>query len=345
MSETEQAPEPEIIGPGEILKKAREAKGVTLEDMAAKLHLKSVAIANLEADDYDESISLTFTKGYLKLYAKHIGVDEGEVLSAFEKQNTKNKEPAKLQSFSRRVANQASDDRLMFVTYLVVAAVIALVVVWWWQQSTTETASLSNSAIAPTEITTTDLQEEAPQEPEQQPSTDLFLAQSSASEEETSPALETPTAAYDSNTADQLATDVIDTADELAQAAEQRQPEDDLIVADAALTDTQTDSELPTEVAAVSLANDELPAEEVQLIELVFTFSDDCWMNLTDATGEAIAYGVKKSGRVMTVEGVPPFEVTLGAPAVVQISYDGSDVDMSQFDAGRTARFSLPFSG
>ena len=44
----------------------------------------------------------------------------------------------------------------------------------------------------------------------------------------------------------------------------------------------------------------------------------------------------------MSVSGVPPFEVTLGAPHVVQIDYDGDAVDMSGFDPKRTAKFYLP---
>lgn len=68
-------------------------------------------------------------------------------------------------------------------------------------------------------------------------------------------------------------------------------------------------------------------------------------MNLVDATGEAIAFGIKKSGRVMPVSGIPPFEVTLGKPQYVSISYAGETVDMSQFDGTRTAKFNLPMQG
>ena len=77
-------------------------------------------------------------------------------------------------------------------------------------------------------------------------------------------------------------------------------------------------------------------------VALVFNFSADCWVNITDASGEAIAYGIKAAGYEMQVSGLPPFEVTLGAPNVVQISYDGEAVDMSGFDPTRTAKFSLP---
>lgn len=347
MSEAEQAQEPEVIGPGEILKRAREAQGFSLDDMAGKLHLKSVAIAKLEADDYDESISLTFTKGYLKLYAKHIGVKEQEVLDAFEKHNTENKEPAKLQSFSRRVANQASDDRLMLVTYLVVAAVIAMVVVWWWQQSSSETTAIPETPVTvPLEQGATDKQAIASVVERQAETFSTTQDTLNDVEPEPEPVLEEMA---------QLADEPIAASTVTAELGDQTEQVDDQIQAGASIADASINEALlvAEEVASDPQSNiveesSDVPASEqqpVQTVELVFTFADDCWMNLVDGTGEAIAYGVKKSGRVMTVAGVPPFEVTLGAPAVVQISYAGSDVDMSQFDAGRTAKFSLPFAG
>ena len=79
-------------------------------------------------------------------------------------------------------------------------------------------------------------------------------------------------------------------------------------------------------------------------VELIFEFSDDCWMNLADATGENIAYGVKVKGRVMPVTGIPPFVVTLGAPEAVKIRYAGESIDMSFLPFGRIAKFDLPLS-
>jgi cytoskeleton protein RodZ len=79
-------------------------------------------------------------------------------------------------------------------------------------------------------------------------------------------------------------------------------------------------------------------------VELIFEFAGDCWMNLADATGENIAYGVKVKGRVMPVTGIPPFVVTLGAPEVVKIRYAGEPLDMSFLPAGRIAKFDLPLS-
>ncbi|MFA3790677.1 RodZ domain-containing protein [Aliiglaciecola sp. SL4] len=299
-----------VKGPGAILKEARDKLGLKSLDIANKLHLKVNIIESIESDEYDPKISMTFIKGYLKLYAKQVNVDEQVIVEAFASQTEIEKEPAKLQSFSKRVAKQASDDRLMLITYGIIAALLALVVIWWLQQDSTDNTNTETNQLAEpiaeqvaTDITTED------NLPDNGLETDL-------SEEPT-------------------ADDLIISAqisEEVDNASEQNEiNEDDSVVAELA---QQTD---------VEIATDE-PQNPANQIELVFEFSDNCWMNLKDATGEAIAYGVKKQGRVMTVSGVAPFEVTLGAPSVVQIRYDGVLVDMSRFEAGKSAKFSLPFA-
>ena len=80
------------------------------------------------------------------------------------------------------------------------------------------------------------------------------------------------------------------------------------------------------------------------IANVVFTFSGDCWVNIYDATGERIAWGVKKSGYVMRISGQGPFSVTLGKPELVQIDYNDVSVDMSTFNAGNIAKFSLPLA-
>jgi len=75
---------------------------------------------------------------------------------------------------------------------------------------------------------------------------------------------------------------------------------------------------------------------------VVFTFAGDCWVNITDATGERVAWGVKKTDYVMTIKGVAPFNVTLGKPELGTIDFAGQNVDMSQFNAGNIAKFTLP---
>jgi cytoskeleton protein RodZ len=80
-------------------------------------------------------------------------------------------------------------------------------------------------------------------------------------------------------------------------------------------------------------------------VDVVFTFKDDCWVSVRDVNKETMAYGVKKKGRIMTVSGIPPIRVILGAPQNVEIDFGGQPVDMTVHPAGRSANFKLPVVG
>jgi cytoskeleton protein RodZ len=304
-----QQPESDMQGPGQILRQARERANLSTQDIADKMKLKKALIEDIEQDNFDINISLTFVRGYLKLYAKHVHVEETVILNAFEKLSTQKKEPIKLQSFSRRVANQANDDKLMLVTYLILAAIIALVVIWWFQQSSTETSAstTSNSPETLTEDVIT--QEASPLEETLTSDSELLLSSQT-------------------NESDFFVEPVV--IEELTIDNQPVSPENVSDSADLAMLSTADIASTETETAAP--------------VKLIFEFSGDCWMNLTDATGENIAYGVKVKGRVMPVTGIPPFVVTLGAPEVVKIRYAGERIDMSFLPSGRIAKFDLPLS-
>ena len=327
--------EPSLLTPGQLLKEARIEKGLSLEQVANKINLRAHNIEAIEQDRDDSNLSMTFTRGYLKLYAKFVDVKEADVLEAFERMNSVTKEPAKLQSFSRRVAKQTSDARLMMLTYFIIAIVIALSVVWWLQQADESPVVQTSNSIS----TQTGTQDNAPIVTQRQantspePSTEITNAL---------PVVVVPSETLDNDNVAELANDEItsqveNTIDDLNNTIEQVTNDSD-VEADDGLLDAANEVQETVDVISDTDNIDNTAAP----IELVFEFAEDCWMNLIDATGEAIAYGVKTSGRVMTVSGVPPFEVTLGAPQVVQISVGGEPVDMSVFPAGRTAKFELP---
>lgn len=302
--EAVQQPEAIIQGPGQILKQAREKADLSCQDIADRMKLKKSLIEDIEQDNYDINISLTFIRGYLKLYAKHVKVDEAEILNAFESLSTQKKEPAKLQSFSRRVAHQANDDKLMLVTYLIVAAVIALVVIWWFQQSSNDTTTASNVSNYSETVTENVVAKE------------IFpLEEKSDDSVATNSSVQLPPSDNQSISADN------------ADSAE-----------NAEIVDDSNNLNETTDVIETTVIETAAP------VKLIFEFAGDCWMNLTDATGENIAYGVKVKGRVMPVTGIPPFVVTLGAPEVVKIRYAGEPLDMSFLPAGRIAKFDLPLS-
>lgn len=315
MSEEQQ--ELSQVSPGKILKLAREELNLTTQDIADRVRLKNSLIQDIEADNYDVEISLTFIKGYLKLYARQVRVREDIVIEAFDKLNTQKKEPAKLQSFSKRIATQAHDDKLMLVTYLIVTIVIALVVVWWFQQSSS--SSITNLLPAAPVISSPEVTEE---------SQDLGTDSLDSTESDVVEGSE-------QNVSEETEQDLIGTTEPVTNQPSQVEE-----------NDSNANDPLVTSIQLEPSQQDPLPGDivEVAPVNLVFTFSTDCWMKLTDATGEDIAYGTKVQGRVMPVSGLPPFTVVLCSPEVVKIDYDGQPVDLSRLRVGYSANFTLPFT-
>lgn len=307
---------PAAPSPGQVLREAREEQGLTQQAIADKLYLKVGIIDDLEQNRIDDSTSVTFFKGYVRLYAKNLGLNPEEVLTLFNQYHTTPKPPAKLQSFSRRVAKQAHDDRWMMVTYGIAIVLIAGVVVWWYQQPANEST----------------------EQPATPPSTQSQPTNQSSTQPITATSRPQPVSQQmQGQGTPQTAMTATETAADITEPLQDMNTEED-----SAAASTATDEPDEPTVQAVEASAEQDALSDGVPVELVFSFSADCWVNITDASGEAIAYGIKASGYEMQVTGMPPFEVTLGAPNVVQISYDGEAVDMSGFDPTRTAKFSLP---
>jgi cytoskeleton protein RodZ len=118
---------------GSLLKSAREQKGITVEDAATRLHLRPCIVTDIEADCFSNIDSSTYVRGYVKNYARILGVDKEAINNCLARQVPKVTEPA-MQSFSRKTSRQATDSRLMLVTYLIGFLLLALLVVWWLQK-------------------------------------------------------------------------------------------------------------------------------------------------------------------------------------------------------------------
>ena len=334
-SEARSAEEQEntLPSPGHMLRQAREQRQLSVQQIAEKLYLKAEQISAIENDVIDDATSLTFAKGYVKLYAKHVGLNESDVVSAFETRHTSPQAPAKLQSFSRKVANQAQDDRWMMVTYAILAVILAGVVIWWYQQDG-DTGLFSQITSSSAETAQTEQADIAEGENDVSQAPAAVLPNEVQSIEATSEALE-------QNQRDTtLPSDVAQLSESTDLNSTLLSGEDNKEASTAAIDGAALDTQL-TETESPQVATEQGSSDSI-VSSLVLTFADDCWVSIEDATGERVAYGTKKAGRVMPVPGSPPFSVTLGAPQVVSIEFEGEPVDMSQFPTGRTARFSLP---
>jgi len=90
----------------------------------------------------------------------------------------------------------------------------------------------------------------------------------------------------------------------------------------------------PTELAM----NEPPPLDVLQV-----SFGGNCWVQVTDASGEEIYQGQQRSGGQLALEGEAPFRVTLGnAAAVTVLQFNGETQSLPTAAPGRVIRITVP---
>lgn len=76
MDETEAE---EVVTVGQRLREAREAKGISVEDIAAQTRIPTRHLTSLEDSDWDKLPAATYSIGFAKNYASAVGLDRNEI--------------------------------------------------------------------------------------------------------------------------------------------------------------------------------------------------------------------------------------------------------------------------
>ena len=69
----------DIVTAGQRLKEAREAAGLSIEDVAATTRIPTRHLASLEVSDWDQLPAATYSIGFAKNYATAVGLDKAEI--------------------------------------------------------------------------------------------------------------------------------------------------------------------------------------------------------------------------------------------------------------------------
>ena len=129
-------PEPTVPfierGPGARLREAREAANITVDKVATSLLLDSDTIKALEADAFDRLPAPTFVRGYLRGYARVVGLPAGPILEIYDSRGF---EPPPLATgVAGSSQAHTSDTAVRLVTFAVAAVLVVLVALWWHSQ-------------------------------------------------------------------------------------------------------------------------------------------------------------------------------------------------------------------
>ncbi|PJD93860.1 MAG: DNA-binding protein [Legionella sp.] len=130
--------------PGAQLAAQRVLRDYSQEYVAGKLHLRVRIIELLEADDYGNMPQPVFIKGYLRAYAKLLGIPSDPLLATFNSIYSEERKTEKALWQSRRQSNKA-EHAVRWITILFSLGVLIAVGMWW-------ESNKNNDPILPTQL-------------------------------------------------------------------------------------------------------------------------------------------------------------------------------------------------
>jgi len=309
----------ETVLPGERLRRAREEKGLSQEEACKHLRLSTSYMRALEQDDYDRLPEAPFIKGYLRNYARFLGLPAEELARQFQqrvdemRQDEREREQAAL--------DDAPSNREWRLPALAVLAVVLLVAVGWWLWPRDELSApdpaVDDGGRGGEEAFDSPAPPEAPEPamPEtNQPSDPVRDSLQPPSERggDGQQGAEPPSnQSNDGSSGGEPAS-----RPELAEQTPQNQASQ-------------------TELAAA-------PGED-GIDSLTLEFSRVCWIKVVDASGATLTQGQQSAGGSVNLDGEAPFRVTLGdAAAVSAVRVNGSAVSLPSQRSRDVVRVTLP---
>ncbi|MDJ0779293.1 MAG: DUF4115 domain-containing protein [Gammaproteobacteria bacterium] len=314
-------------GPGERLQSARIQQGLSLEDVASRMHLSPNILEAIEDNHFEEITAPIFVKGYLRAYARIVSLDEDEMIEQYAQYYSGEDPP--ISSVSNVTPElSAADARMKWTTFLVVLVLAALLAAWWWNREQSGEAPISLDARAPTgeesvpQGTVSNGEIEAVSESElERGDADTAadessvpvaetLAETAESEPESEPEPE-PTPEPVAEEAPALAQDA-GTVDDRAQAD----------AAEVAVVDAAADTSSPT---TGPVQNQIAPSGNDRL-EIVV--NADTWADIKDGSNFQLVYDLLRADRRLELMGQAPFSVFLGNGHGVELRFNDSEVDL-----------------
>ncbi|MEB2854905.1 Cro/Cl family transcriptional regulator [Pseudomonas fluorescens] len=324
------------VNPGETLRQARESNGWSLAEVALKLNLTVTSLSNLEAGAFDKLPGHTFARGYIRAYAKLLGMDQTVLVQQFDQSTGTDSQGSNVHALGRiEEPVRVSHTILRIVSLLLLIAVIGGGFVWWQDQTSQRTRDLTSLAPEHVEVEGADgtTQIHPIDEPE-----DQAVAENQA-DNSTSLALPQSETSAESTGAESAAPAPEPVAPAVAPSAPAQTPAP-VVAAPATPAPNVPATPAPTApVAQAPSAEAAAPVAGEGQVQLQFT--GDCWAQVTDGRGKVIFSGLKHKGDSVSVSGKPPLNVRLGVARAAQVSYNGQPVDIAPFTSGETARLKL----
>ena len=311
---------------GARLRLAREARRIPIEGIAQQIRV-SVAVLRAIEEDRLEGLAPIYVRGYVRAYARIVGLGEDSVLALLPSAET----PVVVTARSGRMMrmNVMPGGGLKIATLAVVVVLVGLTVASFRSPVLDDVAIDAwldagdaglDAGLAEPEAPAVAGAPTAPERAAPGTATSAGVPYPY----EVVPHAETPPAGPPATAREPAATP----------------PEPGMVAEGGA----PPSSAPPAVEAPVQLSPTELSQRDAPLAaghKLVLELDRESWTEVQDAHGAKLYYALAAAGQIINVAGEPPFRVVLGNAPDVEVFYNGKPFDFTPWSHGRVARFTV----
>ncbi|MFT4046696.1 MAG: DUF4115 domain-containing protein [Solimonas sp.] len=310
-----QAPTTAGTLPGTLIREARQAAHLSVDDLAAHIKLARTTVEALERDDFDTLLEPVYVRGYYRKCAKVLNLDEKALIAAYAAQVTPKtpQAPAKLRLASGTELGSNSRLPMAMGVLFVVVAIVVCAALWWVRGATTPVPRIVDGSILGAPEPNGTAAAPAPAAPV-----------ANAEAVPVPPPAATATAVPSAPVGDAASTGTAATSTAAAPVAAP--------APSAAVQSTPVAGSTPSAAATGSGP-------------LLITFNGQSWIRVLDGSGRTLLNGLVGAGERRQLGGKPPFDLFIGAAPAVGVQFEGRAIDLKPYTRDNaTARLTLPLS-
>ena len=317
-------------GVGRRLEAARQTRGLDLERIAALLHLKPALVERLEQERYGDLPGPVFIAGYIRNYARHVGLDPEPLVAAYQASDA-NKAPDRRWSEGSAEHNPGGGSGLLvrLVSIALVVGLAYLFIQWWQGRAPMGPDLIGEGSSAPDPLPAGGREAQTSLKPE------------SATVAPASPHLVPGSVAPPAAPRATITPPPMD-----ALGGPEAVSPQGLAAVTPVVTPRPTQGTSPgaedaplagTPAASTAAADVGTQSPAAADRGVVLEFRGPCWVDIRDAAKTFSLKGEMAKGDRRVLGGTPPYDLKLGNAAAVAITVNGV-----AFDIGRVARTNSP---
>lgn len=283
--------------PGQTLREAREARRMSVAEVAQELKISRQAVERLEQGQYDSLPGDTFARGYIRSYARLMGMDPARLALAFDRERGIEVRERSVSSIARVEPPSRSGRRLMWWSSVLIIVALVLSALWWYETNQPTFGPLPGLEELDSEALLDDVEVDA-----------ITLPESIAEQTDGVPADLMPV-----------------------------EPAPAEVEAESGAAPTNADENTPAQEAATQSAEDTPhadaaptePAAPASSAGLVLSVAADCWVQVSAADGRVLHSALMRAGQTLELPPSGALDLVIGdRSAVTEIRFQGNSVTL-----------------